>query len=86
MLSGRLAPSIGAFDNASEFSAGMPTMAHYLALLGYRAILCGKMQCIGPDQLHGFEERLTTEISKEEDSIDDCLFGFPFHQLHMDDN
>ena len=62
MLAGRLAPSIGAFDNASEFTADTPTLAHYLSLLGYRTILCGKMHFIGPDQLHGFEERLTTDV------------------------
>ena len=62
LLSGRLAPAIGAYDNASEFTADTPTMAHYLALLGYRTILCGKMHFIGPDQLHGFEERLTTDV------------------------
>lgn len=62
LLAGRLTPSIGAFDNASEFTADTPTLAHYLSLLGYRTILCGKMHFIGPDQLHGFEERLTTDV------------------------
>jgi choline-sulfatase len=62
MLSGRLAHAIDAFDNASEFPASIPTMAHYLTGLGYRTTLCGKMHFIGPDQLHGFEERLTTDI------------------------
>ena len=62
MLSGRLPHSIGAYDNASEFPATVPTMAHYLTGAGYRTTLCGKMHFIGPDQLHGFEERLTTDI------------------------
>ncbi len=62
LLSGRLPHSIGSYDNASEFPASIPTMAHYLTGLGYRTILCGKMHFIGPDQLHGFEERLTTDI------------------------
>lgn len=62
MLAGRLPHSIGAYDNASEFPAEIPTVAHYLTSLGYRTILCGKMHFIGPDQLHGFEERLTTDI------------------------
>jgi choline-sulfatase len=62
MLAGRLPHSIGAYDNASEFPAEIPTVAHYLTALGYRTILCGKMHFIGPDQLHGFEERLTTDI------------------------
>ena len=62
MLSGRLPHSIAAYDNASEFPSSMPTMAHYLRHAGYRTILCGKMHFIGPDQLHGYEERLTTDI------------------------
>ncbi len=32
------------------------------ALRGYRTILSGKMHFCGPDQLHGFEQRLTTDI------------------------
>ncbi|MCX5839760.1 MAG: sulfatase-like hydrolase/transferase [Deltaproteobacteria bacterium] len=62
MLSGRLPHAIEAYDNASEFPASIPTMAHYLRDAGYRTILCGKMHFIGPDQLHGCEERLTTDI------------------------
>lgn len=62
MLSGRMPHAIDAFDNASEFVASTPTVAHYLRHAGYRTILCGKMHFIGPDQLHGFEERLTTDI------------------------
>lgn len=62
MLSGRLPHAIEAYDNASEFPAAIPTMAHYLRDAGYRTILCGKMHFIGPDQLHGYEERLTTDI------------------------
>ena len=62
MLSGLLPHSIGAFDNASEFNASVPTVAHYLRKLGYSTTLCGKMHFVGPDQLHGYEERLVTDI------------------------
>ena len=62
MLSGRMPHAIGAYDNASEFPSEIPTMAHYLRAAGYRAILAGKMHFVGPDQLHGFDERLTTDI------------------------
>ncbi|MGH7210354.1 MAG: choline-sulfatase, partial [Acetobacteraceae bacterium] len=61
-LSGRLPSAIGAYDNAAEFAADTPTFAHHLRLSGYRTILAGKMHFCGPDQLHGFEERLTTDI------------------------
>jgi choline-sulfatase len=62
MLTGRLPTAIGAYDNASEFPASLPTLPHYLCAIGYRTILAGKMHFIGPDQQHGFEERLTTDI------------------------
>ena len=62
LLSGQLPSRIGAFDNACEFHADTPTLAHYLRLGGYRTISAGKMHFVGPDQLHGFEERLTTDI------------------------
>lgn len=62
MMAGRSVSSIGAWDNASEFSASTPTLAHYLSLAGYRTALSGKMHFVGPDQLHGFDERLTTDI------------------------
>ncbi len=62
MMAGQLASRIGAFDNASEFASDIPTFAHVLRHAGYRTCLAGKMHFVGPDQLHGFEERLTTDI------------------------
>ena len=62
LMSGRLASRIGVYDNAAEFPAAVPTFAHGLRALGYRTCLAGKMHFVGPDQLHGFEERLTTDI------------------------
>ena len=62
MLTGRHTSAIGAWDNAVELASERPTMAHYLDDLGYDTILCGKMHFIGPDQLHGFRQRLTTDI------------------------
>jgi choline-sulfatase len=62
MLAGKLPSKIGAYDNAAEFPAQTLTFAHYLRAAGYRTILSGKMHFCGPDQLHGFEERLTTDI------------------------
>jgi choline-sulfatase len=62
MMAGQLPSRIGAYDNAAEFTAATPTFAHYLRAMGYRTYLAGKMHFVGPDQLHGFEERLTTDI------------------------
>jgi choline-sulfatase len=62
LLSGRQVSAIGAYDNAAEFPSQVPTFAHYLRRGGYRTVLSGKMHFCGADQLHGFEERLTTDI------------------------
>lgn len=62
MLTGRLSSAVGAYDNAAEFPSSTPTIAHYLRHQGYRTCLSGKMHFIGADQLHGFEERVTTDI------------------------
>ena len=62
MLTGRLPSEIGVFDNAAELPASTPTLAHRLRAEGYSTCLAGKMHFVGPDQLHGFEERLTTDI------------------------
>lgn len=62
MMSGRLPCKIAAWDNAVEFSSEVPTFAHYLSAEGYRTCLSGKMHFIGPDQLHGYGERLTTDV------------------------
>lgn len=61
-MTGQFASRIGAYDNAAEMQAGIPTFAHYLRGAGYQTCLSGKMHFVGPDQLHGFEERLTTEL------------------------
>jgi choline-sulfatase len=61
-LSGRQVSAIGAYDNAAEFPAQVPTFAHYLRRGGYQTSLSGKMHFCGADQLHGFEDRLTTDI------------------------
>ncbi|MCJ1399140.1 hypothetical protein MMC11_002342 [Xylographa trunciseda] len=62
MVTGQLPSKIGGYDNASNLGSDIPTYAHYLRKEGYHTALAGKMHFCGPDQLHGFEERLTTDI------------------------
>ena len=62
MMSGLLPSASRVFDNAAPFGSDIPTWAHYLRRAGYRTVLAGKMHFCGADQLHGFEERLTTDI------------------------
>jgi choline-sulfatase len=61
-MSGQLPSRRGVYDNAAEFASDIPTYAHQLRRAGYHTCLAGKMHFVGPDQLHGFEERLTTDI------------------------
>ncbi len=61
-MSGLLPSRSRVYDNAAEFASDLPTFAHHLRRAGYATCLSGKMHFVGPDQLHGFEERLTTDI------------------------
>ena len=61
-MSGLLPSSTRVYDNAAEFASDIPTYAHHLRRAGYHTCLSGKMHFVGPDQMHGFEERLTTDI------------------------
>jgi len=70
MFTGRLPAAVQSYDNASEFAAHRPTLMHYLRRAGYRTAVVGKCHFIGPDQLHGFEERLTP-----------CIFPADFSML-----
>lgn len=61
-MSGQLPSRTRVYDNAAEFASDIPTYAHHLRRHGYHTCLSGKMHFVGPDQLHGFEDRLTTDI------------------------
>lgn len=62
VMNGLLPSRTGVYDNAAEFPSAIPTWAHYLRRQGYKTCLSGKMHFVGPDQLHGLEDRLTTDI------------------------
>ena len=70
LFTGRLPAAVESYDNASEFAAHQPAMMHYLRRAGYRTAVAGKCHFIGPDQLHGFEDRLTP-----------CIFPADFSML-----
>ena len=62
MMTGRMPSDIGCYDNGDDFAASTPTFAHHLRAAGYHTALVGRMHFIGPDQHHGFEQRLTTDV------------------------
>jgi choline-sulfatase len=61
-MTGKYASSFGCYDNAALLPADQPTIAHHLTNAGYECVLSGKMHFVGPDQLHGFRRRLTTDV------------------------
>ena len=61
-FSGRLPSTHEVWGNGAEFRAEIPTVAHFLRSAGYHTVVSGKCHFIGPDQLHGFDQRLTTDM------------------------
>jgi choline-sulfatase len=61
-MAGQLPRRTRVYDNAAEFASDIPTYAHHLRRAGWHTCLSGKMHFVGPDQMHGFEQRLTTDI------------------------
>jgi choline-sulfatase len=62
LFTGKYASNIDCYDNTSILASDQPTLCHYLSIAGYETALTGKMHFIGPDQTHGFEKRLTTDV------------------------
>ncbi len=62
LMTGRQPSATRGYDNASLLASDVPSFGHHLRRAGYRTILAGKMHFVGPDQMHGFEERITTDI------------------------
>ena len=58
MLSGRYPHENAVWTNAHMLDSGIPTFAHAMGAGGYRPVLVGRMHAVGPDQLHGYAERL----------------------------
>ena len=62
LMTGRMPSRDGVLDNGSDLASSVPTFAHHLNRAGYTTVLAGKMHFVGPDQHHGFTERLTPDI------------------------
>ena len=64
MLCGRMPMDNGVHHNSQTLASHVPTIAHSLAAAGYRAVLCGRMHFVGPDQRHGYHERLVGDHTR----------------------
>ena len=71
LMTGRMPSAIDCFDSGCDYPFSVPTLAHYLRAGGYETVQTGKAHFIGPDQLHGLEKRLTTDICPS----DNCWYG-----------
>ena len=75
LLTGLLPTSTGVLDNRSSLPSSIPTIAHALSAAGYRTVLCGRMHFIGPDQHHGFHERLVGDHGPTDTAFSENSFG-----------
>ena len=62
LSAGKQCHRIEAWDNGAPLRSDEPTFLHHLVAAGYTTTAAGKVHFIGPDQTHGFQERLTPEI------------------------
>jgi len=58
MLTGRYPHENEVWTNTHILDSGIPTFAHAMGAAGYDPVLIGRMHAVGPDQLHGYAERL----------------------------
>ena len=58
LLTGRYPYENEAWTNSHTLHSGTPTFAHSMGAAGYYPVQIGRMHFVGPDQLHGYAERL----------------------------
>ena len=63
MLSGQHPYQNEVWTNNHTLDSSIPTLAHSMGAAGYHPVLVGRMHSIGPDQLHGYSERLVGDHS-----------------------
>ena len=54
---------LGLFDNEGHLGSDIPTFAHAFLSAGYDTVLSGRMHFVGPDQRHGYRDRIVGEVS-----------------------
>ena len=58
MLTGRYPYENKVWTNSHILDSAIPTFAHAMGAAEYKPVLIGRMHALGPDQLHGYTERL----------------------------
>lgn len=62
-LSGKYPFNCDVLNNGCTLDSRIPTLPHVLAGAGYHTVLAGRMHFLGPDQFHGFTERLVGDVT-----------------------
>ena len=63
LLTGRWPYQQQCWTLEDTLASDTPTFAHALGAAGYRTVLCGRLHAIGPDQLHGYQQRYGGDCS-----------------------
>ena len=63
MLTGRYPYEQECWTNDDYLRSDAPTWLHALGATGYRPVLAGRLHSMGPDQLHGYAERMVGDHS-----------------------
>lgn len=63
-LTGKHPHKTGAFTNYDYLKSDVATFAHAFAVAGYETVLAGRMHFQGPDQRHGFNQRIIGDLGK----------------------
>ncbi len=74
-LTGQQCSQIGVWSNGCTLGSDIPTFAHALGAAGYDTVLCGRMHFKGPDQRHGFTERIFGDVTGPADGKPTTLLG-----------
>ena len=75
MLSSLLPSRTGVYNNNQSLHSDIPTFVHCLTLAGYDTVLSGRMHFIGPDQRHGYKERLVGDLTAVRLGVRNPSFG-----------
>ena len=62
-LTGQSCSAVQVWSNSCTLASDIPTFMHALAIAGYDTVLSGRMHFKGPDQRHGFTERVMGDVS-----------------------
>ena len=63
-LTGKHPHKTGAFTNYDYLKSDVATFAHAFGAAGYETVLAGRMHFQGPDQRHGFHQRINGDLGK----------------------